>query len=84
MICLPYGRSGTVAAVSRAGIEGIMGNWTNSVICGLIGAVVGCVAYFLVNKVVADMDLFTAVGIASFFGAFFSNVFTANKEQIPA
>jgi len=46
--------------------------------------VVGCVAYFLVNKVVADMDLFTAVGIASFFGAFFSNVFTANKEQIPA
>jgi hypothetical protein len=61
-----------------------MGNWTNSVICGLIGAVVGCVAFFLVNKLVAGGDNYTLVGIASFFGAFFSNVFTANKEQIPA
>ena len=84
MIRLPYGGSDTVAAVFGTGIEGIMGNWTNSVICGLIGAVVGCLAYFVVNKIVADIDLFAAVGIASFFGAFFSNVFTANKEQITA
>ncbi|MDG1455152.1 MAG: hypothetical protein P8R38_03005 [Planctomycetota bacterium] len=84
VIRLPYGGSDTVAAVYGTGIEGIMGNWTNSVICGLIGAVVGCLAYFVVNKIVADIDLFAAVGIASFFGAFFSNVFTANKEQITA
>ena len=65
-------------------IEGTMGNWTNSVICGLIGAVVGCVAYFLVGQVATEIEPFTAVGIAAFFGAFFSNVFTANKEQIAA
>ena len=42
-----------------------------SIISGVIGVVCGLISMWVVSKLIEDPNIYVAVGIASFFGAFF-------------
>ena len=47
---------------------------------GVIGAVCGLIAMWVVSKLIEDPNIYIAVGIASFFGAFFGSLFCGNAK----
>jgi hypothetical protein len=51
-----------------------------SIISGFIGVVCGLISMWVVSKLIEDPNVYVAVGIASFFGAFFGSLFASNAK----
>ncbi|MGE4620498.1 MAG: hypothetical protein AAEJ04_11885 [Planctomycetota bacterium] len=53
---------------------------------GVIGGIIACISWYVVNMVIVEPSVYVAVGLAGFFGSFFSALFAAKwaNEKVEA
>jgi len=59
-------------------------NLGGSVFAGVIGGIIAVACWYVVNLVVAEPNVYMAVGLSGFFGSLFANMFASKAEKIEA